>query len=262
MEFSVGTGPEKPNRECWAACLGDCSDKMTNEHIFTQAVFPNDDVWVQGFHWCRDLPQLIGLANLTKKVLCSKHNFGLSGKADAAAVSMARAFRESVALQDFRSKYRPTNWTRKQFKIPGFELESWFLKTLININFKRPQRIGRHAIEPGAPCRGLVEIAFGLRRFVAPAGLYIIAKVGDQNPTDGRLRVVTLSKGSDYIAGAIFHFGGLKSLLYLDDDGRPCPENFVGHGDATVLESQFMYRLRRTRFVVHNRLSHTIDFQW
>jgi hypothetical protein len=57
--------------KCWAACLGDCSDKMSREHVITEGVFLSDDIKVKGLPWCRDDFTVIGLTNLVRKNLCS-----------------------------------------------------------------------------------------------------------------------------------------------------------------------------------------------
>jgi hypothetical protein len=249
------------NSDCWAACLGDCSNKITAEHILTKGLFPHDEVFVQGMPWCRDEPKRIGLANLTAKILCSTHNSGLSEK-DTMAIQTTNAFREALELRDFREQYKPTQWIRRRFQIDGHHLESWFLKTLINVAYKGPLPIGIDPSEQGQASSALVETAFGLRQFIKPAGLYAVAKVGEQNFADGRVRIIMQQSSAGYIGGAIFHFGGLRYLLYLQTNEAPDPNNFVGFGGREIQGSQFMYHLRRVNFPVHGRISHTIDFQW
>jgi hypothetical protein len=112
------------------------------------------------------------------------------------------------------------------------------------------------------PPKDLVEIAFGLREFSDPAGLYTIAIVGDATPNDGSSEIITIGKRKGNINGAIFHFGGLTNLLYLDNDKRPKPENFLGHKYPTILQSQFMYHLHSAIYRIGGRVSHSIDFDW
>jgi hypothetical protein len=247
--------------ECWAASLGDCSNKITGEHILTRGIFPQDEIYVQGLQWCPDELKLIGLASLTAKILCSKHNSRLS-EMDTAAVQTAKAFREALDLGAFREQHKRTHWIRRRFQINGYQLEGWFLKTLIDISYKGPLPIGSDSSEPGRASPNLVETAFGLRRFIKPSGLYTVARIGEENLTDGRVRIITLSTTTGHIGGAIFHFGGLRYLLYLEKNRSPDPNNFVGLEGQKIQASQFMYHLRRVKFPVHGRLSHTIDFQW
>jgi hypothetical protein len=234
---------------------------MSREHTVSKAVLPEGDIWVDGAHWCPE-PKLINIADFARKILCTEHNNRLSGLADVGAVEMQKSFREAQRLQDFRSKYRRQNWTRKQFVIPARKLERWFLKTLINFSYRGPKRIGRDASSTGEPSPELVEIAFGLRDFEQPAGLYTIAIVGDTTPIDNSFRFISLTGKHDYINAGIFHFGGLKTLLYLDDDTAPVATNFLGHKYPEILNAQFMYHLYSVKFELEGRLSHSVDFDW
>jgi hypothetical protein len=234
---------------------------MSKEHIVTEAVLP-ESMLIQGLHWCEGEPVEIGKANFTRKILCTKHNSMLSVQADQGAIAMVNAFHEGNKLEDFRKQYRRTNWTRRQFRIPGRKLESWFLKTLINIAYRQSMTIGENGVEVGLPPRDLVEIAFGLRRFSDPAGLYTIAIIGDATPNDGSFEIITLGKKKNNLSGAVFHFGGLTNLLYLDNDKRPKPENFLGHKYPSILQSNFMYHLHSAKYRIHDRVSHSIDFDW
>ena len=247
--------------DCWARCLGECSDKISKEHIITEAVLP-ENMLVKGLHWCEGEPVEIGTANFTRKILCTKHNSMLSSRADEGAIAMVKAFHKGAELEEFRKQYKRTNWTRVQFKVPGRKLESWFLKTLINIAYGHSNTMGEQGVEPGVPPKDLVEIAFGLRGFSDPAGLYTIAIVGDATPNDGSSEIITIGKRKGNINGAIFHFGGLTNLLYLDNDKRPKPDNFLGHKYPEILQSDFMYHLYSAKYRIHGRVSHSIDFDW
>jgi hypothetical protein len=247
--------------DCWARCLSGCSDKSSKEHIITKAVLP-EVMLVKGLDWCENQLVEIGAANFTRKILCTKHNSMLSSRADEGAIAMVEAFHKGAELEEFRKQYKRTNWSRHHFKIPGRKLESWFLKTLINITYGQSTTIGEHGVEAGVPPKDLVEIAFGLREFSDPAGLYTVAIVGDATPNDGSSEIITIGKRKGNINGAIFHFGGLTNLLYLDTDKRPKPENFLGHKYPEILQSQFMYHLHSANYGIPGRVSHSVDFDW
>jgi hypothetical protein len=248
-------------KTCWAECLGNCSDKISREHIVSKAVFFTDDILIQGLDWCRDKPASIGLASLTAKILCSKHNNDLS-KTDSAAAATGKAFKQATELSRFRQQFKRTNWTRRDFKVDGYALESWFLKTLINVTFGKEKLIGKYATQVGTPPKQLVEIAFQRRRFDSPAGLYTIASEGDVAALDGKFRMIILTMKPSVIAGAIFTFSGLRYLLYIDDDMQPRPENFRFHEDQTVRSAKFLKSMRKVRCEIHGKLSHTISFRW
>lgn len=247
--------------ECWAKCLGGCSNKITGEHIFSEGVHFSDQINVQGLPWCTEKPVSISVASLTRKILCSQHNNDLSF-ADSAATSAIRAFENAIALHKFREQYRKRNWTRRDVKIDGYELESWFLKTLINITFKSEKHIGKSATEPGIPPDELVEVAFQRRRFTGPAGLYTIPCVGETSALDGRLRVTIMAQTASRTVGAVFIFAGLRYFLYLNDDFTPGPENFTFHADPVVSRTPFLYRFRQVKFPVRGRPSHSITIRW
>jgi hypothetical protein len=234
---------------------------MSREHVFTKSVFFSDEVTVQGLPWCHDKPVSVGLSSLTAKVLCTKHNNELS-IADSAATSTIRAFEDAIALHKFRERFAPTYWTRTDFKVNGYELESWFLKTLINVVFKSEKLIGKYATQAGIPPKELVEIAFRRRRFAPPAGLYTIPVVGETSVLDGGLRVTIMTQTRPTTIGAVFVFAGLRYFLYINDDFTPGPENFKYHSDAIVGRTPFLYRFRRVKFPVHGRPSHTISVRW
>jgi len=247
--------------ECWAESLGGCSNKISREHIFSEGVHFSDQITVQGLPWCSDKPVSVGLSSLTRKILCTRHNSELS-VADAAATSAIKAVEDAITLHKFRERYRPTQWTRKDFRINGYELESWFLKTLVNITFKSEKLIGKLAKAPGIPPKEIVEIAFQRRRFDPPAGLYTIPAVGESSVLDGRIRVTVMTQTSPVTLGAVFLFAGLRFFLYINDDFRPGPENFRLHNDPIISRTPFLYRFRQIKFPVHGRMSHTITIRW
>src|SRR5665213_2855249 len=86
--------PKSNLNVCWAACLGNCSNKMSREHIVTKAMYLDNEITVSGMPWCADEPKTVGMAGLTAKILCVAHNSALS-KVDEEAVRFARAMRES-----------------------------------------------------------------------------------------------------------------------------------------------------------------------
>src|SRR5580658_11065746 len=101
-------------RTCWAACLGGCSDKISGEHIITEGVFDNDSITVKGLAWCRDEFKTIGIKNLVKKVLCTKHNSQLS-EADNAAIRLRKALCDVTHLSEERKLMPPQDWPVKKF---------------------------------------------------------------------------------------------------------------------------------------------------
>src|SRR3972149_5105096 len=88
---------------CWAESLGDCDGGISREHIVSKSLFVSSYVDVKGFEWCKEETERIGLASLTKKVLCRKHNSQLS-KIDSAAAHAFDVLRRQTKLSNDRSK--------------------------------------------------------------------------------------------------------------------------------------------------------------
>jgi hypothetical protein len=242
---STATEPEP--KGCWAKCLGNCSQKMSREHTISQGLFNTDEIMVQGFPWCLDEPKCIGLANLVKKILCTAHNNAL-GELDDAAKRAFDVFREAVRLNNVRQKIkRPPVWNVKRLTIDGPQLERWFLKTLINLSFRGQWTIGVGAHLAGSVSSELVETAFGLRKFEPGAGMYTIARAGQQMDSTDRVNFTPLTLGSGLYA-ARFIFRGHTFFLNL------LPQQFKMDGDSYLL-----YRNVTHNWDVKGRRSHVIS---
>jgi hypothetical protein len=243
------TAKQPAPKGCWAACLGDCDKKISREHTVSECLFESDEIMVQGFPWCAVTPKKIGLPNLVAKILCKKHNSGLSD-VDAAAKDAFDAFRQSVRLNNVRQKLkRQPMWNVKRLVIDGPRLERWFLKTLINLSFGSPWVIGLGTHPAGTVSDELVKIAFGLRAFENGAGMYISGRVGEQVDSMDRVGMTPMTLEQNLCAGR-FNFRGFTFLLNLT------PQRFHMDGEA-----QLVYRDVKHNWLVHNRLSHTISFK-
>jgi hypothetical protein len=246
--------------DCWAACLGDCSDKISREHIITAGLFPDDKIVVQGLPWCRSERKEIGLAALTKKNLCTKHNSRLS-VVDDAGISSMNVLREATELTNLRIKHKITRPRIVRFQIDGRALERWFLKTFINIAFREAYPIGHDSAQPWIPSCDLVEIAFGRKQFEPDAGLYFLAEQGERIESREGLRAVTFTNETDALVGAMFYFWGFRFFIYLDQDG---PGERLHWIRSTGLSgrSQPTYHLNNIRVTLGKPLSHVIEISW
>ena len=131
--------------ECWAACLGNCSDKVSREHLVSRGLFIGDIIRVEGFSWCKTGPKEVGLSSLTAKILCKKHNSDLS-EVDAGGANAFDIFRQLRLVANQRQGLPPNSWQVPEYRIDGPLLERWLLKTLINISYN-----GDHPIVFGTP---------------------------------------------------------------------------------------------------------------
>jgi hypothetical protein len=140
---------------CWASCLGDCSDKVSREHLVSEGLFQSDTVRVQGFSWCKTEPKEIGISGLTSKILCTHHNNTLS-PVDEGGRSAFNTLREVRRVENVREKLKRRIWTVVRREINGLLLERWLLKTTINISYGKEYPIGR---EEGSVDRQIVLYA-------------------------------------------------------------------------------------------------------
>jgi hypothetical protein len=245
--------------ECWAACLGDCSDKISREHIISASLFLADKIMVQGLPWCKDEAKEIGLAALTKKILCTKHNSDLS-EIDTAASDSMNVLRETTRLTNLRMDLKIKRPTIKRFHIDGLAFERWFLKTLINIAYKQAYPIGSKSAKQWVPSLDLVEIAFNRREFEPKAGLYFMGELGEKIDSTDRIRAITYTNESGYLVGALFYFRGYRFLLYIDQAGPGEQLHLIG--PTSSRPSRPLYHLRKMRTMIGRHLSHVIEVHW
>ena len=252
-------------RACWAQRLGNCSDKITGEHIVTAGLFLTDMVTVQGLSWCLDQPKTIGLPNLTRNILCGNHNSSLSA-VDEAAIEAFDVFRECMRLQNVRAAMRERAWNVTTFAVDGAQLERWFLKTLINVASGGPHPIGPKSQAVGEPSTDLVEVAFGLLRFQPAAGLYFSGEVGENIMSEERITIIPFFDfDNKYVAGGTFYFRGCRFMLYLGEEGMPGKVNFLHKDGRLDQHSPPLYHIHKLNFNVgksQRYLSHVAEFEW
>ena len=253
------------NRICWAAVLGDCDDKMSREHIITEGVFSDDRIKVEGMPWCLDEYRDIGLANLTRKVLCKRHNETLTD-VDRAGIDAANQILDAKKLREVREKMPPRRWTIQQFPINGLLLERWCTKTLINIAQGQPHNIGLDSEIEGEPSRRLVEIAFGRRQFTGRAGLYGIAFNGLTLRFREGVQIITLIDNKrNHLGAAVFVLHGFPLLFSLDEEGvGPQLElpQLSGLLKAPKNLYQTVYHIKDFKDTIGRYLSTRIRFNW
>jgi hypothetical protein len=239
---------------CWAASLEGCDGKISREHLVSQSLFPEGNITVSGLHWCKDRPKTVGLAALTGKILCQKHNSELS-ELDAAVKQAFETFDESMRLFQARSKLQGRRWAIKTFNIDGELLERWFLKTLINLGHGGQWIIGEGPNAAGLPNDELVRIAFGKARFREGAGLYTAAHDGEQVTLRRGLSLIPKTIGNSLLAG-MFSLCGYRFFLNL------LPERFSEHQG-----SHLMYREVHQWYAPRDDKgrpvrSHRLDITW
>ncbi|MBJ7575455.1 hypothetical protein JHB91_09695 [Luteimonas sp. MC1828] len=101
-------------------------------------------------------------------------------------------------------------------KISGYALESWFLKTLINLSYGCEENIGIGMSDrvAGRPPPYLVEVALGRLRFSHWMGLYVLSTRETYQALQGEILFAPFTKNAD-IGGALFEVAGINFFLSL-----------------------------------------------
>jgi hypothetical protein len=246
--------------QCWASVLGDCSKKISREHLISRVAFSGDLVQVEGFPWCKGLPKVIGLESAVAKNLCESHNSRLS-VLDAEIGHLQRT------VEWHCSRYNTSN-RRLAGRLPRRELnakliERWLLKTLINMQYGGPYAIGPEATTAGQPSKDLVEICFGQRSFPTRAGMYVAAFNGMNVTMTETFTFSPLHKLQSQILGGFFTAYGLHFFLALTKGGIPVPLVDIPNVGENWMRANLQWRFRKIRAHLQDgSLSHEIRFKW
>jgi hypothetical protein len=247
-------GDDLIDSRCWASCLGECAGGTSGEHLVSQALFPDDKITVQGMSWCLKEPKTIGLASLTGNILCRKHNSDLSSLDDTVKDTFEK-LREAMELSALRSEERSTSWIFRRFEINGPLLESWFLKTFINITHRGRFPIGAGSVVDGTAPAEFVRIAFGQETFGAGGGLYIAGKAGDNIQYRQGLSLTTLLENDVLVAGKFALCGFNFFLSLLPEKLEQFRGQYLMHHETKLIFRVPDFRGKQIR-------SHRIDFKW
>jgi len=205
---------------CWAAALGNCSDKISGEHIISNVII-DTKITVSGFSWCRESPKTIGSNSFVSNFLCTKHNNMLS-TADSEIGNFVDVIDRFSKTND---KFRHHGFTRSQIPViqdlNGLLLERWFIKTLINVNL-----IGDK--EAVVKFERILPVLYLNERFDSPFGLsFMMSEKQDVVSTNG-IDLIPLFNYVDKIkelAGALFKFMGYTIVILLPCSDHPFIDN-------------------------------------
>lgn len=244
---------------CWAAALGDCEGRISQEHYISRAMWDTEVLDVVGFSWCKEEPKRIPVARLTSGILCQYHNQALSS-VDAEGVSIFQIFKTAEKLHEERLKRPQFPWPKHLFNINGWMLERWLAKAMVGILRAGYNQLER---EPEHITRALIRCAFGLEKLQKPHGLYIPAEVGDDIDTVDGFRFAPMFSPDEKLIAGLFFFRGYRMLLSLSDvspaDGVEVPQSFF---NTQYVARKSLYRPQQLRYAVGNRISHRIKFRW
>lgn len=243
--------------------MGGCSSGISREHVFSKSLFLSTEITVQGFAWCKDEPKNIGIGSLTAKILCGKHNSGLS-PVDSAAAKAFDVLREQNLLANQRKERSlKTLLNVVRFHIDAKLLERWFLKTLLNLTYQGDYFIGSSGIAKGEPPLDLVEICFGLKPFPGNAGMYGAANPGmDMDSLDTVTFAPVLTENNTRVIAGIFEFRGLRFLLSLSETGLQVPLSAIGNLPPEWRNAKLIRPLKKLMATHGKRISHVVVFDW
>ncbi|MBZ5581486.1 MAG: hypothetical protein LAQ30_04635 [Acidobacteriia bacterium] len=241
--------------------MGDCSKKLSREHLVSESLFLGDAVRVQGFPWCKERPKEIGLSGLTAKILCDRHNNALSS-IDTAGKEFFSTMREMRRLANVRRTMKLRPWNVVEYSINGPDLERWFLKILVNLCCDRDYPIGRVSAVRGRPSEQLVRVAFGLEQFEGRAGLYFVVRAGMQVDSADRISFAPLIKHRVHIEGGLFGFRGLRLLLFLEPEGPPSPLSGLFLDGEDLGQCQLNFHNKQIRENSGKYRSQLLRFRW
>ena len=246
-------------KKCWAEKLGECSGDISREHLVSSSLFSHDIVNVQGLGWCRNEVKRIGLANLTSKILCKKHNNDLS-EVDMAGAESFDILREVKRQFFVRQKLLPRRWTVTRYYIDGTMLERWFLKTGLNLVYYDQSQLKDSDQSPDVK---LLEVIYGKQKLKEFAGLYITFSTGQRFSSIDDIEFNVLSNNDGNITGYRFAFQGFRFWVSLITK-KLVKINYHQSDEPTDdwSNSQLIYHPSKIRIKEGKYVSQIIYFKW
>ncbi|MGB2222611.1 hypothetical protein [Neptunomonas sp.] len=248
--------------KCWASKFSKCSNKISKEHLISNGIFEQKDIYVEGFPWCIDGFKKISVASLTAKILCTRHNSELS-PIDIEGINAVRIFEELLIPELRTVKTPPINKS-----IDGYLFERWLLKVALNVSFKSGFHIGvgMGESEVGKPSPYLLAVIFGELNLSHSMGLYTLENSTPIFCKKSEISIAPIHKNR-VIGGFLFNIRGVNFFLSLFP-GSPVPslrslgldENFGLHPE--LLNSEPKYRLSTLDVKELNREVMKVNFSW
>ena len=143
-------GKRNANPKCWASVLGECKGPLNKEHLFSESLYSENLIHVDGAPWLSGPKMEIGRSSLTSNILCKGHNNKLS-PVDNEAVHL----RDAIKLMKDPMK-RPDSKILQpppEIRISGTKFGQWLCKTHCNYV----------TVTGGIPKLCYVQYAFGER---------------------------------------------------------------------------------------------------
>ena len=189
--------------DCWAVVLNDCGKGRSREHYISDGIFDGETVTAFGLPWCREKPMTMGMQSAVSKILCGKHNAGLS-EFDAEASRLSKFLVTNV---------REEPLAEASITLNGQYLEKWALKTFFNLGYIR----GLHGDQQNRldPPPHLIRHLFLNEPVADGVGLYFVTgKVSNQDFGPGVWwNAIHNPKNRAEIYGMTFTFFGVRFVV-------------------------------------------------
>lgn len=221
------------NPSCWANSLGDCSSKLSREHIITEKLFlPHSEIRI-------DNGRFAGIGAIRRsafasKVLCKAHNEALS-PVDAEAIRLFEAFKTVHANS---SADLPR--TDREFTFDTVLLERWLTKTLANVIAS-----GAFEFDPPIPQREIVidsksvDVIFGRAKYEGFAGAYLQNRLEALNQWGDHYDITPVTtQVRRTTGGMVFRFVAIWFVLWITSNVRI-------HPNVLMLKNVKGYSLRK-----------------
>jgi hypothetical protein len=208
--------PGQPNRfshpRCYLRDTCDCSKEDSREHYMSESVIKQlgPVIHVSGMPWLRPgETREIGVASLTTKILCRRHNAAL------APLDLEAKLFFSILTEALNDLDRKTLSRKPIFHlVSGDALELWMLKVACGLYFAIGSKDGVKLAEKYTIDLQKVRRAFFERKWEAQAGLYFRAS---SLITAGNVEFSRLMHENDKrFAGATVSLRGLRLDLVFD----------------------------------------------
>jgi len=245
--------------KCWANPQGNCSDKISREHLISKGIFENRELRVKGFSWCKNEFKNIGVEAITRKCLCDKHNNSLT-KVDSEGIKFFNILDNIATLTTQSNK----DYSKQIIETSsGNLIERWFLKTLLNLTYNSEYQIGQFGEIKGKPHLYLVDVVFGKISFSQYMGLYALVSEGDYRKSEGEIAFFPLIQNNETIGGGVFSFRGIDFFLSLTPS---IPPHKLGYLDIKgvperILNSVLLYHCPKMEWS-NNKQYHRVNLTW
>lgn len=221
---------------------------MSKEHLISKSLFPEKNIYVAGFEWCKFSEKRIGINALQRKYLCAKHNNDLSPTDETA--------KNSITAFATGNSESPLN---------GPLLERWLVKTAVNLSIGGNDHIGCGMAEskPSWPNPYLLAVAFGNEVLSAKMGAYFLVPDRQYVYRANEILVSPISRDG-CIGGFLFGLKGQFIFLNLYPGHAPPSIHAIAPKllPEEIGTAQLVYRPESLKVHIEGCAEGEIQIQW